>query len=180
MAHIAKLPAVKYLRACVSYCPKTGVLRWRTRLREHFPSEREWKRWNSRYAGTVAGMISTRGYRRLRIDRHRYKAHRLIWKLMTGKEPPDTIDHIDGNTENNIWHNLRAATQRQQTHNARLRKDNLSGYRGVRRRGKGWLAFIKIDGATHDLGCFPSMEQAVAVRQAAARRLYGEFYRSPS
>ena len=177
MARVTQLPSVDYLRERLDYCPTTGVLHWRTRSREHFLSNREWARWNARYAGTVAGMISTRGYRRLRIDRHRYKAHRVIWKLMTGEEPPETIDHIDGGFDNNAWCNLRAATQQQQTLNTRLRKDNPTGYRGVVRSRKKWRAYIKANGTGRHLGCFNSIEEAAAAYAVAARELHGEFCR---
>ena len=177
MARITKLPSADYLRERLDYCPATGALHWRARSREHFLSKREWARWNARYAGSVAGMIDPRGYRRLRIDRHRYKAHRLIWKLMTGNEPPETIDHIDGGFDNNAWHNLRAATQQQQTLNTRLRKDNPSGYRGVTRSGKKWRAQIKVNGTRRGLGSFNSIEDAATAYAIAARELHGEFYR---
>ena len=38
-----------------------------------------------------------------------YKAHRVIWSMMIGEPPPDIIDHIDGDQENNKLTNLRAA-----------------------------------------------------------------------
>lgn len=170
-------PPIEYLNQCVSYCEDTGVIRWLLRPLDHFQSEREWKRWNSRYAGKVAGLIDRRGYRRIKIDCHRYKAHRLIWKLMTGDDPRETIDHVDGVTGNNSWNNLRKATQQQQTFNSHIRKDNPTGHRGVDRRGKKWRAYIKLNGVRHELGRFNSVDGAAAAYEAAARKFHGEFYR---
>lgn len=174
---ITPLPPAGYLRSCIDYCEKTGVIHWKYRPRGHFPSKREWLRWNARYAGTVAGVIDPRGYRRIRINRHRYKAHRLIWCWMTGEDPPYTIDHIQGGPDNNVWNNLRVATQKQQTHNVCLRKDNPTGYRGVTRRRKKWAAQITINGTRQWLGCFNSIEEAAAVYESEARKYHGEFFR---
>lgn len=173
------LPSVEYLRECFIYDQKTGVLKWRRRPREHFVAEREWRRWNARYADKSAGLIDDRGYCRVRLDRCRYKAHRLIWKLMSGEEPMETIDHIDD--RRNIWNNLRGATQKQQVYNSYKRKNNSTGYRGVRLRGmKSWWAYIKINSVLHRFGPFDTAVEASVIYEAKARISHGEFYKDQS
>jgi hypothetical protein len=93
--------------------------------------KRVWAAFNASCAGKPAGCITRQGYRETRLNSTNYKAHRLIWKLFTGKEPPATIDHRDRDEANNQWRNLRPATQLEQTWNSQDRCDNTSGFRGV-------------------------------------------------
>src|SRR5215831_15782353 len=109
-----KLPKVNFLRECFDYNPSTGRLCWRCRPLKHFASKRIWKRWNTRFSGKIAGWLSDQGYYKITfVDKH-FGVHRIIWKLVTGVEPPETLDHIDQNRKNNRWVNLRVATQTEQ------------------------------------------------------------------
>jgi hypothetical protein len=175
------LPPVEYLRERLAYYPESGELRWRKRHREQFPTQRHWLTWNTRYARTIAGYLMMNGYLAVAIDDRHYYAHRIIWKLFTGEEPPPQIDHRDGKRTNNAWDNLRAANQTEQNCNSILRNDNTSGHRGVSRPGNcvNWQARIIHKGIMHHLGWFPTFEEAVAAYEAAARELHGEFYRPP-
>ena len=47
------------------------------------------------------------------LDRKSYRAHRLIWKWMTGDDPEREIDHINQDPYDNRWENLRLATPAQ-------------------------------------------------------------------
>jgi hypothetical protein len=174
------LPSAEYLRACLNYNSDTGELRWRERPREHFVSYKGWRIWNGKNAGKIAGNIANNGYRYIQLTKTKRRlqlSHRMIWKLFTGKEPPDTIDHIDGNPLNNAWRNLRAATQTEQRHNERPRK-NISGYRGVYPSLKKWQAHIKMNGIDHYLGTFDTPEEASVVVESVVSELHGKFYRS--
>lgn len=177
---IRQLPSTKYLRQCFTYAPMTGELRWKKRPRGHFSIKRIWALFNTRDAGTIAGCIVPDGYRDVGLCLAVWPAHRLIWKLVTGKEPPLTIDHIDGDRANNRWANLRPATKTRQSWNSGLRKNNTSGQRGVRFQANGKpYATITANGQRRHLGTFNTIEEASAAYEAAARELHGEFYRSP-
>lgn len=118
---VKELPSADYLRACFDYEPETGVLRWKERPLGHFASKRAWKAWNTRNAGTEAGRIIHLGYRLVRLGAQFY-AHRLIWALVTGEDPGRLqIDHINGDTSDNRWDNLRLVTH---SENQKNRKDN--------------------------------------------------------
>jgi hypothetical protein len=173
-----KLPPIEYLHKCFDYNAETGVLRWKTRPKEQFHKARMWKMWNTRFAGQVAGSLhKTLGYRDISLDYQLYRAHRIIFKLMTGEEPPDNPDHKNRNRADNQWDNLRPATQSEQNYNMGLRKDNTSGYRGVVRDRGRWRAEYKINGVTKHIGAFATPEEASAAYETAARKLHGEFYR---
>jgi hypothetical protein len=109
------------------------------------------------------------------MDR-RYQAHRIIWKWVTGEDPPWEIDHKDQDRANNRWVNLRRATDSEQQWNRGLRKSNTSGWRGVHWQRK-WKAAILVNGVRRYLGRFATAEEASAAYEVAARKLHGEFYR---
>lgn len=101
--------------------------------------------------------------------------HRLI------AEAPDWLDtdHRDGDGLNNRRANLRNATKSQNMHNARLRADNTSGFKGVcwnKRSGK-WEARIRLHGKQNHLGMHATPEAAYEAYCQAANRLHGEFAR---
>src|SRR4029077_7724268 len=148
------LPSFAYLRQCFNYNRRSGLIHWKERPREHFSTDGDWKKWNTRYAGTIAGNITVHGYRCIAIGHRIYRSPRIIWKLVTGEEPPEQIDHKDTNSLNDAWANLRIATQPEQSQNTSIRTDNTSGYRGVSRNGKKWKAQIGIDNAIRHLGTF--------------------------
>jgi hypothetical protein len=176
MEIIRSLPSATYLRECFVYDPASGELRWKERPRDHFVRPVDFVRCNA-MAGEVAG-YHDKGYLRVSLGGVDYRAHRLVWKLVTGRDPSLMLDHKDGNRANNRWANLREATQGEQTQNSKLRKDNRSGRRGVLRasNGKGWRAVI----AGRYLGDnFSSVEAASAAYETAARELFGAFYRPP-
>ena len=170
------IPSVELLHECFDYDPETGVLAWKKRPPQHFATTTMWKRWNTRYAGKPAGLINHNGYWLVAIDDRKYLAHRAIWKMTTGKEPPLIIDHKDGNPANNRWSNLRAATALEQQWNRRLGKTNSSGFKGVCRHRSKWIAQIRVNGANRYRGVYETPEQAAAAYEAAARELHGEFY----
>lgn len=174
MAQIKLLPSAAYLQACFIYRPETGELIWRERPREHFANLRAWSRCRTQFAGKPAGGIEVNGRRVIRLGNVPYQAHRIVWKLMTGEEPPATIDHINGDPLDNRWANLRAATMLQQSGNQPLQSNNTSGYRGVSRHlGGKWLVQL----GKRYLGLFDTPEAASAAYEAAAREYFGEFYK---
>lgn len=87
------------------------------------------------------------------------------------------VDHVGGDGLDNRRSNLRRATQRQNSRNRQLGRNNTSGYKGVswhKRQGV-WLGRIKVDGRQIHLGCFPTAEQAAEAYNAAAIEHFGDF-----
>lgn len=94
-------------------------------------------------------------------------------------EMPREIDHIDGNPANNRIDNLRSATHAQNLANTKRRRDNTSGYKGVRlHKSSGlWNARIKAGDKVHSLGYFKTAELAGAAYADAAAKYFGQFAR---
>jgi hypothetical protein len=159
--------------SCFSYSIVAGKLFWRVRPVEHFKDQRACNAWNTRYANKQAfTAISDVGYFHGRLDDKGFLAHRLIWKWVTGEDPPPLIDHEDTIRLNNSWGNLRAATKGQ---------NNVNSKRGAgvwfdKERGK-WAAYTKLNGKKIHLGRHDTEEQARAARNAGAIKYHGEFAR---
>ena len=69
--------------------------------------------------GEEAGHFGGTGYLRLRVKVRQFYVHHIVWFLTHGSWPEKSIDHIDGDKENNHPNNLRVVSQ----------KENLRGYR---------------------------------------------------
>jgi hypothetical protein len=107
--------------------------------------------------------------------------HRRIWEATNGPIPDGmTIDHIDGNSNNNSLSNLRLADSYGQNQNRGNFRNNTSGYKGVRQEGVKFRAKVASGGVKYDLGLFPTAEEASQAYQNAAKELHGEFYRETS
>lgn len=172
------LPAYDYLFECLDYYPTTGEFVWRVRPASHFPNTRICNLWNAKYAGKIAGSFADE-YVRITLDQTPYKAHRIAYKMMTGRDPEFDIDHRNTNPHDNRWSNLRVATVSQNTQNKRTYKNNSSGVKGVSwdtNQGK-WLAQINVHGKKHFLGRFDDIDLAAAEVSAARIRLHKEFAR---
>lgn len=160
------------VREFLTYDPETGVFVWRHRALDHFKSEHEWKRWNTRYATKLAGAWTDKAYLVIKIFRQDIRAHRLAWKYMTGDWPKGEIDHIDGNTRNNKWANLRDVSKAENQKNQKTASNNTSGALGVawHKQRQKWCAVIISDNRRYWLGLFDEKADAIAARKAAEQR----------
>jgi hypothetical protein len=155
-----KIPNISRLRKELHYSPKTGQFCW-LNLELNRRADNA-KRANG--AGYVAG-----GYLKITFEGTLYLAHRLAFVLMTGRWPRNCVDHIDGNSLNNKWANLRDVTHRENCRNHRkLYKNNTSGHTGVYKNphAKSWIvrAFDK------HVSNFKSKEDAITAAKTARLR----------
>jgi hypothetical protein len=157
------LPSQSQLQELLEYSVITGGLRWRVNMVCAVK------------AGQVAGCIGARRYVAIRIYGKQYRAHRIIWCLVTGDDPGRLeVDHINGDPSDNAWHNLRLVSPTQNAHNRRLALNNTSGYQGVSwdKANKKWAARIMSNNRSTNLGYFSTPEEAHQAYLKAKRELH--------
>lgn len=161
------------LRELLDYNAETGHFVWRRRL----GSDRDTNAWNERFADTIAGGLNGNGYRQIRLDGCRYKAHRLAWLWVHGCWPAADTDHINGDRTDNRIANLREATRAENMRNRGANKNNTSGHKGVtwRRDVRKWHARIVVSRRHIRLGHFDTPEAAAEAYEVAANKYHGEF-----
>lgn len=174
---IKTLPELHELRTLFSYDHDAGTLRWNIRPRSHFKSDNACNAWNARYANTPAGCINSHGYLAVGICYKRYSVHRVIWKLHHKKEPPEIIDHIDGNSLNNHISNLRGASRAENASNSKVNTRNKLGVKGVESHRRKFRARIFGGGVSRHLGLFGTVEEAHQAYIEAAKIMYKDFTR---
>lgn len=161
------LPDINYLRTILSYEPQSGLLVW---SRDKNPQ------WN----GMTAGSLNEKGYRRIKINRRLYLAHRIAYLMGTGADPGlFEVDHKDGNPSNNALDNLRLASHGANQANGAGYRGCSSKHRGVSycNRNRKWIAAINKDKKKHWLGYFGCENKAASAYNDAAKKLFGEFAR---
>ncbi|WP_341519879.1 HNH endonuclease [Pseudomonas sp. G.S.17] len=134
----------------IDYDPKTGVL---TRKVDFAANSK---------SGTPITCTNASGYIQAVIKTKFFYGHRLAWQLFYGEEPRSRIDHINGNKSDNRIANLRLATAGENVQNSGLRKDNVSGVKGVSWNPtyKKWTAKINKNSVTVYEAYFDSLEEA--------------------
>jgi hypothetical protein len=170
-------------RKLLKYNLATGSLTWLPRPPELFPNgtrPAEWQSnlWNARMAWTQAGSVQGEDYLVVMINNVTYQAHRVAWLIVTGAWPLGQLDHENGDRLDNRFLNLRDSTPSQNRLNAKRRRDNTSGFKGVSYNkiyGR-WISYINVDRKRHWLGHFDTPEAAHAAYCAKAAELAGEFF----
>nr|WP_278388430.1 HNH endonuclease signature motif containing protein [Brucella intermedia] len=153
------LPPISRLHEVLTYDPVSGELRWKERANN--------KTFNTRYAFKAAGVVNGR-YLKVSIDGNIYTAHRIAWALQTGQSDFAEIDHVNGNTFDNSYSNLRAVTHRKNMRNLPLRSDNSTGAHGVyfNAKTRRWYAQCCHGKQNKHLGTFDNFQDAVEARRS--------------
>lgn len=149
----------KKLKDRLQYVPETGDWCWKTLNKM---TRKEIK------VGDKAGSVDKNGYLKLMIDGQKYSAHRLAFLYMEGYFPENFVDHINRDTTDNRWCNLREVSTQCNMRNSRLSKLNTSGAKGVSLNNKNnWVANITINRERIYLGVHPTKDSAVRARYKA-------------
>ena len=142
------------LQRQLTYCPATGVFRWRvdhSRVR----------------IGDIAGTLNSRGYRKIEVGGRSYAAHRLAWLFVNGKWPSADIDHINRIKDDNRIANLRDVSRAINNRNKGAYKTCTTGHVGVFPCKYGYRAVLIVGGRAVLRRRFKTMDAAVAARRAA-------------
>lgn len=152
------------LRAILDYNPDTGVFTAKV------------KRCQSGSAGEVAGHVSKKGYRVIKVKGSAYKAHRLALFYVKGVWPSDQVDHINGVKDDNRLANLREADSFINSQNKKTAvRGSASGLVGAHRgawKGRRWVSEICHNGVRTFLGVFQTAEEAHFAYVDAKRKLH--------
>lgn len=142
----------KTIKSIISYDPDSGKFSWISDALQ----------------GKRFGCIH-KGYLTVKISNKPFFAHRLAFLYMTGQFPPDSVDHIDGDTTNNRWENLRPVDRAENGKNMKVGARNKSGVMGVfwRNESSNWRAYIKVGRKQLHLGTFHDFFLAVCARKSA-------------
>ena len=162
------LPSQNRLLELFDYKPETGVLTWKVSR-------------GGQRAGDTAG-TPQEGYVQIFVDGTAYRAHRLIFKLVTGREPVGQIDHENGNRSDNRLvkdnpgrSNLREVLPWQNSLNRIAPTASNTGHRGVSwlQGSNKYLASIGIGDSNVKLGQYTCLRCAIDARAHAFNLLIG-------
>ncbi len=131
-----------------------------------------WKRplGNKTKPGTEAGTLNSQGYIQIQYAGTVYRAHRILYTIITGQPPSNEIDHINGDRTDNRISNLRSVTKTENMRNTRLQSRNNTGITGVSKTPQGKFdARITINSRAVHLGRYSTLAEATAARKAASQ-----------
>lgn len=123
-----------------------------------------------RPAGAKAGTVDSDGYIRIIFKDKALAAHRIVWLLVHGQWPMQSLDHINRNKTDNRIENLRLASFSQNQAN-KLAYGQVP-FKGVKLTGRGlFQAACK----KKYIGCFKTAEEAARAYDEKAKLVFGEF-----
>jgi len=169
MQEINVTPSQEFIKECFEYCKSTGDLTWSVRPEYHFSEKRYCDSWNKNFAGRLLKGRTEKGYCRTSLTGKYYFIHRLIFKMMTGRDPL-MIDHINGVPSDNRWENLRDVTAADNSKNIKLSKRNKSGLLGVVKRSGSWRVRITARNNRINLGSYGDYFEAACARKSAENK----------
>jgi hypothetical protein len=95
---------------------------------------------------------------------------------MLGYWPKEQVDHIDRDTLNNKWENLRPASPRQNGANRKRGRNNTTGFKGVSKMKSGrYRVMFTFPGGRKHVGCFNDPGEANKIYMNLANKFFGEF-----
>lgn len=149
------------VRDLLIYDQETGQFAWRV------------DRYRTTKAGSPAGHANKRGRVTIWVNNSNLEAGRVAWLYMTGSWPTGEIDHINGDSLDNRFSNLRDVDHKTNMENRRSKsRNNRSGYLGVCKYKNRYLANVVVNYKRILVGRFDSPEEAHKAYLEAKRRLH--------
>lgn len=164
-----KLPDQNILHEFLNYDPSTGELRWKKRDRKWFNSDREYKYFNNRFSGEIAG---SKNRVLIRWNGDRLNISRVIYKWMTNTEPQNvTFNDLD--VKNLKWSNLTEYNDisKMRHYHYSCNRRNRSGCIGViwNKVNKKWISNFGLNNKLIHLGSYNDYKDAVKAREEAEK-----------
>lgn len=153
----------KQLLELLHYDPMTGIF-----IRKICLSNRN-------KVGDIAASPSKNGYLDINVAGKRYPAHSLAWFYVYAKWPKTPLDHVNRNPKDNRISNLRESSKQQNAANTGIQRNNTTGYKGVIKFRKKFIARIKVNYTSKHLGCFSDPVEAAKAYDMAALANFGNF-----
>jgi hypothetical protein len=154
------------LQANFSYDPGSGAIerKFAPRIKHH----------------QKLGWIDDKGYLRFRHEGKLHFGHRVAWLLVHGAIPEGkSVDHVDGDPQNNRLDNLRLASHQENIRNSRAKTKAAHGFKGLmycKKTGR-YRFKIRHGGKQITGGNFSRPEDAARAYDAMALKLHGQFVR---
>lgn len=166
------LPPLEELELLFNYNPDSGIFTWKKKFsnRPINPGDP---------AGGLRGKPGKK-YITLMCNGRALQSHRVAW-YMHHKEDPGAmhVDHINGDSTDNRIVNLRLATDRQNSQNRKIGKNNTTGYKGVYPSYcsvNPWEAVVWHPGGKTIVGYFKTIEEAGQAAAKARKKMHEEFF----
>lgn len=125
--------------------------------------------------------IDSRGYAYFSYFNKDVYLHRMLINvdLFYSDKVIEVCDHINGNRLDNRKENLRVVDRKGNAINAKTRKDNTSGKRGVSwlKRSQKWQVDIQYDNQKKYIGVFSDFREALKAREEAENKYFGIYKR---
>lgn len=174
------LPPLSFLCECFDYRAGTGEFFWKRRPDHHFQHPDHADGWNEQFAGSATFVArDPEGYRRAEVRyqgrRYRLRAARVALCMAYGMEP-ETIDHINHQTDDDRLSNLRPATNQENIWHRKSQGRLSRPFRGAFPSRGVWTAKIIHRGQRIGLGTYKTEIEAHRAYEATAKRLRGEFH----
>ena len=148
------------LKFILSYSPLTGVFIWNV------------SKSGNNGIGSVAGNISSQGYRVITVNGKEYRAARLAFLYMEGYFPEYEVDHVNRNKSDDMWKNLKHVSHSCNMKNRGVMRNNKSGIPGVQlyKADGTWAVVISSNKKRFFCGYFQSFKDAVVARWEAEKK----------
>ena len=107
------------------------------------------------------------------------RVHRLIYqafKLKTGENMPEQIDHINNIKNDNSLENLRCCTNQENQRNRKISKNNKSTRcKNICKHGSSFRVKISVGKGIKYSKCFKTLEEAIEHRDIKLKEFHGKF-----